>query len=241
MDKWAWKWRVPSIFLETRQQDTDLSIHLDLGITRAQGHKGGLAQCEARIFEGSTNCIIYHILESACRPVYLRLLRAYTIKNSFRPVRSPVPAPCPHRHLPLSHIEMTGASSSSAVAVACCHSVATTSSCVMSPPRSPNPHGPHLCYEPPSLPLSANKRKHHLSAFLSRRFSPAHDTVIVMELRKGIPNAPSQSPFGLFCCLHAQGGCIDASLDRGVGIFKVVFQIAEAFTMPIRPHYSDRY
>ncbi|KAI0518359.1 hypothetical protein F5B22DRAFT_82678 [Xylaria bambusicola] len=42
-------------------------------------------------------------------------------------------------------------------------------------------------------------------------------------------------------CLHAQGGCIDGSLDRGVGSFKVVFQIAKAFTMPIRPHHSGQY
>ncbi|KAI0865271.1 hypothetical protein F4860DRAFT_303945 [Xylaria cubensis] len=52
-------------------------------------------------------------------------------------------------------------------------------------------------------------------------------------------NPPPILPSFRLSCLHAQGGCIDVSLDRGAGTSKAVFQILEAFTMPIRPHHSD--
>ncbi|KAI1750577.1 hypothetical protein F4782DRAFT_532264 [Xylaria castorea] len=52
-------------------------------------------------------------------------------------------------------------------------------------------------------------------------------------------NPPPILPSFRLSCLHAQGGCIDVSLDRGAGTFKAVFQIPEALTMPIRPHHSN--
>ncbi|KAI1311143.1 hypothetical protein F5Y03DRAFT_322399 [Xylaria venustula] len=149
------------------------------------------------------------------------------------------PAPGRHRRLPVCPCPgtgVTGTFSSCAVAVSCCSRMASRPNCVRELPapeirnaietlssrhwsvtlNSANITSPSLC-----LPL-------------------AIPSSVAMWLRKGLLIAPTLSSFRLFC-LHAQGGCIDASLDRGVGRFKVVFQIAEAFTMPIRPHHSDQY